>query len=296
MEIAYLTLDVFTDRVFGGNPLAVIPDARGLSNAQMQAIAREFNYSEQTFVLPPADPANTARVRIFTPASEIPFAGHPNVGTAIALARRGSAFGRAVGDHLRFEETAGLVDCTLAGTGAAMTAEIAAPEPFSRGPEIPPERIAACIGLDPSAVARHRFVPQSASVGLRFAFAELVDLDALAAARPDPAAFTEADRHHPLGPGRFSLHLHVRTAPGAVRARMFAPLSGIPEDPATGSAAGALAALLAAVGATDPAAPLVIDQGVEMGRPSRITVTLPPDGRPRIAGTAVPVMEGRITL
>jgi trans-2,3-dihydro-3-hydroxyanthranilate isomerase len=201
-----------------------------------------------------------------------------------------------VGESVRFEETAGLVACTLTGTGAAMTAEITAPEPLSRGPEIPPERIAACIGLDPSAVARHRFVPQSASVGLRFAFAELVDLDALATARPTlpPSPRPTATTRSASAASRCTCT--CAPAPGAVRARMFAPLSGITEDPATGSAAGALTALLAAVGALDAAAPLVIEQGVEMGRPSRITVTLPPDGRPRIAGGAVQVMEGRITL
>ena len=97
MQVSFVTVDVFTDRPFGGNPLAVILDARGLSDQQMQAIAREFNYSEQTFVLPPEDPAHTARVRIFTPVAELPFAGHPNVGTAFALAHAGSVLGRPVG-------------------------------------------------------------------------------------------------------------------------------------------------------------------------------------------------------
>src|ERR1700687_821586 len=107
-QIAYETVDVFTEQRFGGNPLAVIPDARGLGSADMQRIAREFNYSETTFVEPPADPANTAKVRIFTPASELPFAGHPNVGTAFVLGRMRSVFDNAVGDVLRFEEAAGL--------------------------------------------------------------------------------------------------------------------------------------------------------------------------------------------
>lgn len=107
-HVAYETVDVFAEAQFGGNPLAVVADARGLTAAQMQAIAREFNYSESTFVLPPADARNTARVRIFTPTNEIPFAGHPNVGTAFVLARAGAVFGRASDDVMRFEEGAGL--------------------------------------------------------------------------------------------------------------------------------------------------------------------------------------------
>ena len=109
MRYAFYTVDVFTDRQFGGNQLAVLPDARGLSAEQMQAIAREFNFAESTFVLPPESPGNDAHVRIFTPAREVPFAGHPNVGTAFVLASLGQSHGRPVGDVLRFEEEAGLV-------------------------------------------------------------------------------------------------------------------------------------------------------------------------------------------
>ena len=110
MKLEFTTVDVFTDRQFGGNPLAVVTDAQGLSTEQMQAIAAEFNLAETTFVLPPKDPAHTAEVRIFTPKAEMPFAGHPNVGTAFVLARAGQSYGRAVaGDRLVFEEKAGLV-------------------------------------------------------------------------------------------------------------------------------------------------------------------------------------------
>src|SRR5215212_9256420 len=126
-QVAFEVVDVFTTSRFGGNPLAVILDARGLDDAIMQRIAAEFGYSETTFVLPPVDPQHTARVRIFTPTSEVPFAGHPNVGTAFVLARRGAVFGQQVGEQMRFEEHAGLVDVTIlraAGsiTGAAITA------------------------------------------------------------------------------------------------------------------------------------------------------------------------------
>src|SRR5690349_4683774 len=134
-SVGYVTVDVFTSSRFGGNPLAVIPDARGLSDDAMAAIAREFNYSETTFVLPPADPANTARVRIFTPTSELPFAGHPNVGTGYVLGRLESLFGKPTGNELRFEENAGLVVVELFRDGTEVTgAAITAPQPLSLGP------------------------------------------------------------------------------------------------------------------------------------------------------------------
>src|SRR3954468_24743299 len=113
MQLNFVTVDVFTDQRFGGNPLAVVPDARGLAAQQMQSIAAEFNLAETTFVLPPKDPAHTAEVRIFTPRAELPFAGHPNIGTAFVLATRDGAFGRATGDRLFFEEKAGLVPLDL---------------------------------------------------------------------------------------------------------------------------------------------------------------------------------------
>src|SRR6478672_8164516 len=132
-RFSFVTVDVFTDRRFGGNPLAVFPDARGLGDADMQSLAAEFNLSETTFVLPPADPANTARVRIFNRKAEMPFAGHPNVGTGWVLARQG----RAENGRLRFEEIAGLVEVEA---GEAVT--IAAPQPLSLGPEMPVELLA----------------------------------------------------------------------------------------------------------------------------------------------------------
>src|SRR6516225_4481186 len=138
-SFAFVTVDVFTDRRFGGNPLAVFPDARGLGDGDMQALASEFNLSETTFVLPPADPANTARVRIFNRRSEMPFAGHPNVGTGWVLA----GLGRATDGLLRFEEIAGLVDVRI----EPGLVTIAAPQPLSLGPEMPVELLAGCVGL-----------------------------------------------------------------------------------------------------------------------------------------------------
>src|SRR4051794_24480709 len=160
---SFVTVDVFTDRRFGGNPLAVFPDARGLGDADMQALAAEFNLSETTFVLPPADTANTARVRIFNRRHEMPFAGHPNVGTGWVLARQG----RARNGVLRFEELAGLVEIE-AGPDAVT---IAAPQPLSLGPEMPVELVASCVGIAPSDVITKAHRPVSASVGNSFVVA-----------------------------------------------------------------------------------------------------------------------------
>ena len=136
---SFVTVDVFTDRRFGGNPLAVFPDATGLSDQQMQSLAAEFNLSETTFVLPPADAANTARVRIFNRTAEMPFAGHPNVGTGWVLA----GLGRALDGELRFEEIAGLVEVRAADGSIT----IDAPQPLSLGHEMPVDLVAGCIGV-----------------------------------------------------------------------------------------------------------------------------------------------------
>jgi trans-2,3-dihydro-3-hydroxyanthranilate isomerase len=298
-HIAYETLDVFAEHRFGGNPLGVVADARGLSSEEMQSIAREFNYSESTFVLPPKNAANTAQVRIFTPASEIPFAGHPNVGTGFALARAGSVFGKAVGDTMRFEESAGLVEINVKRHGGVVEgASIRAPQPLELEGEVDPALVAACVSLraDEVVTARHR--PVIASVGLPFVFAELRSLDALARSAPNMDAFNEAARKHPDDRLRFSLHLYVRTGENKVRARMFAPLSNVFEDPATGSAAAALGGLFSSL-ASDGALELAIEQGFEMGRPSFIDVSVTVQGGKRainVSGKCVPVMRGTLEL
>jgi trans-2,3-dihydro-3-hydroxyanthranilate isomerase len=149
MQRCYVTVDVFTDRMFGGNPVAVVFDADGLSASQMQAIAVEFNYSETTFVLRASQPDHAARVRIFTPSSEIPFAGHPNVGTAFALAARMGEGGEAIPGHFVFEEEAGLVPVSLIReNGSIIGAELCAPEPLSRRGQVSPENAAACLSLN----------------------------------------------------------------------------------------------------------------------------------------------------
>ena len=285
---SFLTLDVFTTTRFGGNPLAVFPDAAGMSDAQMQSLAAEFNLSETTFVLPPRDPANTARVRIFHRTAEMPFAGHPNVGTGWALADR------AVDGLLRFEEIAGLVEIRLTPGDAT----VAAPQPLSLGPELPVALAAACAGLTEADIIVTAHRPIQASVGTKFVIAELTP-EALSRATPDIGAFRAALAQFPHGgPQRLSLYLYAHDGEGKLRARMFGPLSGTFEDPATGSAATPLAGLLLSLSGKDSDAWSIM-QGVEMGRPSLLQVTArqAPDGiRTTVGGACVPMLRGEITL
>lgn len=299
-QVAYETVDVFTETRFGGNPLAVIPDARGLSSDQMLSIAREFNYSESTFVVPPSNASHTARVRIFTPASEIPFAGHPNVGTAFVLGRMGSVFGRETSDVMRFEEDAGLVEIALTRRdGHVVGAGIRAPRDLELGEVLLPDIVAPCASLEPGDIVVERHAPVFASVGLPFIVAQVKSIESLAKAEPDTAAFTRARRRYGGDAERFSLFLYARVSATRVRARMFAPLTKVPEDPATGSASAALGGLLSSLAPDVSAFQITIEQGVEMGRPSLIEVRADMDrGRRKIvvSGSCVPVKRGTLTL
>ncbi|THF70927.1 PhzF family phenazine biosynthesis protein [Deinococcus sp. Arct2-2] len=289
----FVTVDVFTDRQFGGNQLAVFPDARGLSGAEMQALAGELNLSETTFVLPPEDPANTARVRIFNRTAEMPFAGHPNVGTGFVLADR------ARNGLLRFEEIAGLVEVRLdhdaAGTVAGAT--IAAPLPLSIGATLPRHLAAACAGITPDGIITANHPPTVAMDGGNARLLMEVTELALAAAAPDLAAFRRAVAATPSLGGWLSLYLYRRDGPG-LRARMFSPLSGTWEDAATGSAATPLAGFLLHLSGAESGAWDIV-QGVEMGRPSqmRTTARRTPDGiRASVGGGCVPVFRGEAML
>lgn len=289
-DYAYVTVDVFTDTRFGGNPLAVFPAAHGLDTATMQALAAEFNYSETTFVLPPEDPANTARVRIFNRTAEMPFAGHPNVGTAFVLAQ----LGLAQGDRFQFEEAAGLVEVRLSED--RRSAEIDAPQPLSLMEELPIEGIAACLSLAPQQVLTRNHFPVRASVGVDFVLVEVAP-DGLAAAAPDLGAYRRLVEQYPQFGGRLSIFLYAAHG-NDVRARMFAPLAGTWEDPATGSANATLAALRLQLAGADTLAYAAL-QGVEMGRPSRLALRAwrGPDGlRASVAGQCVPVFRGSISL
>jgi trans-2,3-dihydro-3-hydroxyanthranilate isomerase len=300
MQLDFMTVDVFTDRRFGGNPLAVVLDGRGLATEQMQAIAAEFNLAETTFVLPPRDAAHTAEVRIFTPRAEMPFAGHPNIGTAFVLATLGSACGRAVSEPLVFEEKAGLVKLDLIRDGTSVVgARLAAPQPLHRGEDLNLDMIATACSIGVGDIATSNHVPCIVSCGVPFVFAELKTRSALAAARGRAEIFSEqlkADRA--IG---ILLYAMEKAGDVDIQARMFAPLFGVPEDPATGSANVALAGLLASLrSAPDLTLPLRIAQGVDMGRPSLLEATAEKrDGRITgmwIGGKCVSVMRGTLEL
>ena len=289
---AFETVDVFTTERFGGNPLAVFPDARGMDPGVMQRIAREFNLSETTFVLPAREAGHRAEVRIFTPVAELPFAGHPNVGTALVLAWRSGE--QPAG--MVFEERAGLVPIRFDWTGAHARATLEAPQVLTLGMEIPVSVIAACAGLGDADVLTGLHEPVVAGVGNLFAIAE-VRPEALARAMPDTGAMRAALQSYSMGKPGFSLHLHAAVGRGR-RTRMFAPLMGIPEDPATGSANVALAALLLSLG-REERMEIEIEQGVEMGRPSMLYAGAwrAADGvRAWIGGSAVSVMQGMLTV
>jgi trans-2,3-dihydro-3-hydroxyanthranilate isomerase len=293
----FVTVDVFTDRRFGGNQLAVFPDARGLTDAEMQSLAAEFNLSETTFVLPPEHPRNSARVRIFNRVAEMAFAGHPNVGTAYVLAREA---GTAAPNQYRFEEPAGLVEVSIEHdeAGCVVGAYVAAPQPLRIGAELPVAVAAACAGLPEAAVLTARHAPTLASDGGNFRLMMEVAPEALAQAAPDIAAFRRAVEAYRQETGGFlSLYPYVRAGQD-VRARMFSPLTGTWEDSATGSAATPLAGFLLQLdGGADGA--WNITQGVEMGRPSLLMASArrTPEGiRAQVGGRCVPVLRGEAVL
>lgn len=297
----FITVDVFTTQRFGGNPLAVFPNAAGLTDEQMQAIAMEFNLSETTFVLPPNDPRHHARVRIFTPKAEMPFAGHPNVGTGYVLA----TLDAKPPEHYTFEEIAGLVRVhILRGKGGAIEgSRISAPRSLSLDVAIPTDLVAACASLPEKAIVTTAHKPIVASVGTPFVFAEVASLDALASASPDLTAFRRGAAQFSAVAHRFNLMLYCRRGDTVteLRTRMFAPLSGVLEDPATGSANAALAALLTSLAPGDNLAlHFDIEQGVEMGRPSKVIAgavkTAEGPVESTVAGSCVPVMRGTLTL
>jgi trans-2,3-dihydro-3-hydroxyanthranilate isomerase len=301
MKLNFITVDVFTDRQFGGNPLAVITNAQGLSGERMQAIAAEFNLAETSFVLPPKDPAHTAEVRIFTPKAEMPFAGHPNVGTAFVLARAGTSYGRTVsGDRLVFEEKAGLVNMDIIReNGIAVATRLAAPVPLSFGEEIDPALVAQACSLKPEDLKLDVHPPRVASCGVPLLFVELKSREALSRAAPRAEIFArELPRDRIVG-----IHLYVQAKDGDidVHTRMFAPEHGIPEDPATG---GANVALIGVLAHHRPEADIVlaktIGQGFDMGRPSVLLASAEKKAGKIVAtyigGRCKPMMSGVIEL
>jgi trans-2,3-dihydro-3-hydroxyanthranilate isomerase len=301
MRLRFETVDVFTSDQFSGNPLAVVLNAEGLSTRQMQAIAAEFNLAETTFVLPPKASAHTAEVRIFTPRAEMPFAGHPNVGTAFVLARAGTSYGRTVaGDRVVFEEKAGLVPITLLKDGTAISgARLASPQLLTVGDEVPVEAVASACGIAVDDIESKNHPPCIASCGVGFILAEVKTRTGLASAMPHIDVFRRDIVNR--GTTGILIYTQVDDHDINIRARMFAPLKGIPEDPATGSANVALIGLLAKL-RSEPDLQLskTIAQGVEMGRPSLLEARAEKRGgvvtATYIGGRCVPVMSGSIDL
>jgi trans-2,3-dihydro-3-hydroxyanthranilate isomerase len=291
------TLDVFTATRFAGNPLAVVLDPAGLDTGAMQAIAREFNLSETVFVLPPENPGHRAKVRIFTPAAELPFAGHPTVGTAVLLARIDGGAGER---ELVLEEGVGPVRCTARPNdregGSARFSAPRLSEHVGETADAAELAAALCLALDD--LACDDFEPGRWSAGLPFAMVPVRGLDAIGRARPDPSYWDKAFG----ADGHRSVFLFCRETaePGHhFHARMFAPAFGIGEDPATGSAAAAFAGLVAdQAGLADGRHEFVIEQGFEMGRPSLIRLALTTHGgkltEASIGGDAVVVSAGTI--
>jgi trans-2,3-dihydro-3-hydroxyanthranilate isomerase len=296
MRYRYFICDVFTDTRFGGNQLAVLPEAQGLSDRRMQQIAREFNFSESTFVFPP-EAGQTRKVRIFTPSIEVPFAGHPNVGTAFVLATAGELGPLGPETTVTFEEKAGLVPITVQRReGDRLWCELAAPQRISLGKTTSAAALARAVSLAPDDVVTRTHPPQVASVGLPFLMAELKDRGALERARTNMDGL-DAIVAEGLTP---DIHLYVHSGDEFdIRARMFAPLDGVPEDPATGSANCALAGLLSFYNEkAEGSFYWRIAQGVEMGRPSVLEARAEKRGGAVegiwIGGASVLVSEGFI--
>lgn len=292
MRYRYYTCDVFTNERFGGNPLAVLPQAEGLSDAQMLQITREFNFSETSFVFPP-EAGHTRKVRIFTPTGEIPFAGHPNVGTAFALAGAGEFGELGRSTTVTFEERAGDVAVTIESeNGRPTRCELSAPAPLSIGKSFAVQEVAGWLSLSPGDIVTDTHPPQEASVGLSFVFVELTGREALERIRVDPSRLVALGEEA-------ATHAYVRSNDEFdLRARCFVPIG---EDPATGSANCTLAALLAHY---DPKPTgefrSRIAQGVEMGRPSVLEARVEKhDGKvvsSWIGGSSVLVSEGFLHL
>jgi trans-2,3-dihydro-3-hydroxyanthranilate isomerase len=288
------TWDVFTDTRFAGNPLAVVMDARGLTGEQMQAITREFNLAETSFVLPPENSANTARVRIFTPGYEIPFAGHPTVGTSIAIARA-----RKLSGGLRIELNTGLFPVALDMDGPAPFAQFENPNlPADHGPAPAPDLIEAALSLTKGAADRGAHRPRRIGAGVDFVYVK-APIEEVRRARLDSAAWEKLALEQIVGVLLYAEGGEAHDA--TYHVRMFAPDAGVFEDPATGGAASALPGQIAlSQSLADGAHRWIVEQGFEMGRPSRIHVEFGSTGgkvgKVRIGGAAVPVSQGQILV
>lgn len=302
MRLPFHTYDVFTNRRFSGNPLAIVEEADALSDAQMQTIAREFNLSETIFVRTPKDPANTASVRIFFPTAEIPFAGHPTVGCAIHLASRKYKPGCSFETTIRLEEVAGLVPVKVSRIGDVPRAQFTAPVvPFAVDAPLPSvEETAQALALAPADIGFDGHGLGLYEGGPRFFYVPLNSREALASARVIEPHWSRLMG----GMGIGNAYLYARGGDHAetqFRGRMYAPGEGIPEDPATGSATALLAAqLLLAEALKDGTHRWRLEQGYEMGRPSDLWLEADVAAAKlvavRVAGQAVQIMSGVLEL
>lgn len=303
MRHPFHTLDVFTDTPFSGNPLAVVENADSLSDEQMQTIAREFNLSETVFVCTTERPAHTAKLRIFTPFEELPFAGHPTIGAAILLAHLRAPVINGEQDALIvLEQKIGTVRVGVKLTSSRVAfAEFDAPRlPKDAGALPPKDVLAAALGLIPSEIGFENHKPVCFAAGNTFAFVPVTSLEAIGKARIEPSHWAEAFDEQ----GITGVYLYTRQCvhnTSAFHGRMFAPASGIPEDPATGAAVVCLGGIINAFDMLrDGLHRRRIEQGYEMGRPSHIDLTIEVEERKlglvRIGGHAVRITQGEINM
>ena len=302
MKHRFYTLDVFTDHAFSGNQLAVFPDASGIPAERMQAIAREFNYSETVFVLPPENPACARKLRIFTPGAELPFAGHPTVGTSHILAAIGVVPAAEGRNEFILEEGVGPIRISVEVKGGEVTfaqfATAKLPERLQRGAGR--DAIAAALSLSPADILEDGVGPAAYSCGVPFLFARLRDVSAVSRAKVDQAAWDSAVT--PGGVSEIYFFADGGQLPGSdIHARMFAPCFGIVEDPATGGAAVALAGYLRDLHRpADGTSRWLIEQGVEMGRASVLhleaDITDGAISAVRLGGQSVIVTEGQMEI
>jgi trans-2,3-dihydro-3-hydroxyanthranilate isomerase len=301
-EYRFIQIDVFTDRPFGGNPLAVFPEAEGLTTEEMQRLAREMNLSETTFVLPPQAPGADFKVRIFTPAAELPFAGHPVVGTHWVLAHLGRVDLHEPVTQVRFELGVGVLPADLHVTGDRVERVVMTQDrPTFHAVLEDLTDLAEGLGLAPEAITETGLPVQVVSTGvpqMMVPIRSLAEVQSLDAAQLNVAALSRACRA--VGTQCVLVFTFETEQPEAtVHVRVFAPLLGVPEDPATGSANGALGAYLVhhrAVPVTKPTVYVLSEQGAELDRPSTVYVEVDLTGEEvtavRVGGQVVPVAEG----
>lgn len=301
-EVRFIQVDVFTDRPFGGNPLAVFPQAEGLTDEEMQQLAREMNLSETTFVLPPQAPGADFRVRIFTPAKELPFAGHPVVGTHWVLARLGRVELREPLTRVCFELGVGVLPADLHVVGGEVEQVVMTQDrPLFLAVLEDLVELAQGLGLQPEAITETGLPVQIVSTGvpqMMVPVRSLAEVQALNAGQLNVAALNRVCRA--VGTDCVMVFtFETERADATVHVRMFAPMLGVPEDPATGSANGALGAYLVhhrAVPVAGPTTHILSEQGAEIGRPSTLFVEVDTADREitavRVGGRVVPVAEG----